>query len=144
MKALSVRQPWASCIANGEKTIECRTWKTKYRGELLICASGRKFTCEDGLILPAGVAVAVVELVNVRPMTKDDVQAAALGNMEPEDLEEVLRGLAWELRLKFPVVPFPVKGKLNLFNVDTIPQPLPPEYDDHLNYLCKTQGVADT
>jgi len=38
MHALSVKQSFASLIARGRKTKETRTWKTKYRGDLLICA----------------------------------------------------------------------------------------------------------
>ena len=37
-KALSIKQPWASLIAIGLKDVENRTWKTKYRGKLLIHA----------------------------------------------------------------------------------------------------------
>lgn len=39
MKALSIRQPWAWLIAEGIKDIENRTWKTDYRGKLIIHAS---------------------------------------------------------------------------------------------------------
>ena len=38
MKILSVRQPWAWLLFNG-KDIENRTWRTSYRGPLLIHAS---------------------------------------------------------------------------------------------------------
>lgn len=38
MKALTVRQPWASLIALGVKRIETRTRQTKYRGPLAIHA----------------------------------------------------------------------------------------------------------
>jgi hypothetical protein len=41
MKVLSVKQPWASLIVSGIKDIENRTWKTSYRGELLIHASAK-------------------------------------------------------------------------------------------------------
>ena len=41
MKALSIRQPWAWLIVHGGKNIENRTWKTKYRGPVLIHA-GKK------------------------------------------------------------------------------------------------------
>lgn len=41
MKALSVRQPWATLIAIGAKRIETRSWRTRYRGPLAIDASGR-------------------------------------------------------------------------------------------------------
>jgi ASCH domain len=39
MKILSIRQPWAYLIANGQKNIENRTWLTNYRGPFLIHAS---------------------------------------------------------------------------------------------------------
>ncbi|WBF05198.1 ASCH_ASC-1 domain containing protein [Burkholderia phage CSP3] len=39
MKALSIRQPWAWLVAAGHKDIENRTWRTSYRGPLLIHAS---------------------------------------------------------------------------------------------------------
>lgn len=42
MKALSLYQPWASLIAVGVKTIETRSWATKYRGRLLIHAAARE------------------------------------------------------------------------------------------------------
>ena len=42
MKVLSIQQPYASLIMLGFKTIETRSWATKYRGELLIHASAGK------------------------------------------------------------------------------------------------------
>ena len=38
MKAITVRQPWASLIAAGVKTIETRSWRTDYRGPIAIHA----------------------------------------------------------------------------------------------------------
>jgi len=38
MKALSIKQPWATLIASGIKNIENRTWKTNFRGTVLIHA----------------------------------------------------------------------------------------------------------
>jgi len=40
MKTLSIRQPYATLIAEGIKNIENRSFKTKFRGEFLIHASG--------------------------------------------------------------------------------------------------------
>ncbi len=45
MKALSVRQPWAWLIVHGFKDIENRTWRTGYRGPVLIHA-GKKVDVE--------------------------------------------------------------------------------------------------
>jgi hypothetical protein len=69
--ALSVKQPWASMIASGEKTIETRTWLTPYRGPLVICSSA----------LPKGYgvtrrALCVVFLKHCREMTVADERAA--------------------------------------------------------------------
>jgi len=39
MKALTIRQPWADAIAHQTKRVENRTWKTNYRGLVLIHAA---------------------------------------------------------------------------------------------------------
>lgn len=42
MKALSLRQPWTWLVATGIKDVENRTWKTNFRGRILIHA-GKSF-----------------------------------------------------------------------------------------------------
>jgi hypothetical protein len=37
-RAVSIRQPWAWLIVNGYKDIENRSWRTRYRGRILIHA----------------------------------------------------------------------------------------------------------
>lgn len=107
MKAISVRQPWASMIANGEKTIETRTWSTNYRGDLLIVSSKRPAI--DGL--PLGQALCVVRLVDCRPMTQDDVPVAGC--------HTYYGAQAWCLDNIRPVGgPFAVRGQLGLYEVD--------------------------
>lgn len=39
MKALSIRQPWASLIIKAGKNVENRDWKTGYRGRVLVHAA---------------------------------------------------------------------------------------------------------
>jgi len=62
-KVLVIRQPWAWLIVHGYKDIENRTWKTRYRGALLIQASanlhpkwlfdeGRSFARQRGVRVP--------------------------------------------------------------------------------------------
>lgn len=77
MKAISVRQPWARCIANGKKTVENRGRPTVYRGLVAIHASktpDRRAT-EDPRVVRAlgfdpllgtvlGAVVAVADLVD--------------------------------------------------------------------------------
>ena len=38
MKVLTLKQPWASLVANGYKVYEFRSWKTNYRGEIYLHA----------------------------------------------------------------------------------------------------------
>jgi len=52
VKTLSVKQPFASLICHGIKTVENRTWKTDYRGKILIHASGEHFSFPDSRYLP--------------------------------------------------------------------------------------------
>ena len=52
MKVLSVRQPYASLICYGIKKAENRTWKTDYRGKLLIHASGNNLSFFDTKSMP--------------------------------------------------------------------------------------------
>ena len=54
MKALTLWQPWASLIAVGAKTIETRSWSTKYRGPLAIHAAKRRPDTEMGEEGPVG------------------------------------------------------------------------------------------
>lgn len=111
MMALSVRQPWASLIAWGDKTIEHRSWSTDHRGPLLIHASGRPFVAEDDegerVALPYGVIVARVELVAVREFLPTDCKAAGMG--------EWLAGFAWVLARPRQLAPIRAKGRLHLW-----------------------------
>lgn len=112
MKTLAVRQPWATYIAEHTKTLEIRTWRTAYRGPLLIVASGRphKHADEDGQLwtLPARVQVCVVDLLDVRPMTRAD-EALAHVAWAP--------GLyAWRLANPRHVRPVAHRGRLNLYS----------------------------
>jgi hypothetical protein len=104
IKALSVRQPWANMIADGRKTIETRKWATAYRGPLLIVSSARP------AIEPAGQAVAIADLVDCRPMAKEDERAAGC--------ETYPSAQAWVLENVRKIEPFPVKGSLGLFEVE--------------------------
>lgn len=41
MKAISIKEPWATLIVEGKKTIELRSWRTRHRGPVLIHRSGK-------------------------------------------------------------------------------------------------------
>lgn len=87
MKAITIRQPWASLIASGEKRYETRSWPTKYRGPIAIHAGKQDdpdvfqyllckiatmeqleacgITPETLQKLPHGAVIATAELVDV-------------------------------------------------------------------------------
>ncbi len=107
MKAICLKQPWANLIAEGKKTIETRKWSTKYRGDLVICSS------KVPKIEPAGYALCIVEVYDVRPMTKEDEQEACI--------EVYLGAWSWllrDLRLLDQIVP--VKGQLGIFDIESV------------------------
>jgi hypothetical protein len=81
MLALSVKQPWLFLIKSGAKTIETRTWKTDYRGDILLCASLSpakdmsdmiRIIVEDPSFdgFHYGQAQCIVELNDIQPMTE--------------------------------------------------------------------------
>jgi hypothetical protein len=49
MKAITIQQPWAWAVAMGHKRVENRTWRTSYRGPLLIHAGKSLERLADGL-----------------------------------------------------------------------------------------------
>lgn len=109
MKALTIMPEYAMNIALGEKTVEVRTWKTNYRGPLLITSSARR---HKGLI--AGYALCTVNLIDCVPLTKS-LAKKALMKWEPGmgDLY-----YAWILDENNLIIPQPVKGKLSLWECD--------------------------
>lgn len=123
MKALSVHPAYAMKIVGGQKTIECRSWKTDYRGDIVICSTAKKFA---GTI--PGHAIGVVELADIRPFTRADLDAALMLKKEYQE-----KMYAWILKNPRFIVPFAVKGKLSLWNCDhdieIIPEPKTEEED---------------
>lgn len=90
MKAITILQPWTSLLAEGKKRIETRSWRTNYRGEILLHA---------GKGDPFG-------------MTKGDreIYANIIG-------ESYLLNAVNELRYRESKVPFgAIIGKANLVN----------------------------
>lgn len=103
VKAISLKEPWASLILKGKKTIETRTWKTNYRGVLLICVSK---TPNSEI---SGKAIAVANLVDCRLMTKEDENKACC---------KIYAGAySWVLASVKPIKKFVVKGRLGLYDV---------------------------
>ncbi|MCY4377361.1 MAG: ASCH domain-containing protein [Spirochaetaceae bacterium] len=83
IRGLTVRQPFASMIAEGEKTIELRTMRTHYRGALIIHAGlddsllESLDDCRDGRY-PRGCTVGIARIADCRHLEPDDAVAAGM------------------------------------------------------------------
>ncbi len=115
MRALSVKQPWANWIADGSKTIETRTWSTRHRGPLLIVSSTKPDTAallgepaeKHG---PYGFAIATATLSDCRPMKRTD-EISAICPWRAGIM-------AWVLTDIKAIKPFPVTGRMGLYDVE--------------------------
>jgi activating signal cointegrator 1 len=143
IKAISLWQPWASLIAAGVKKYETRSWKTDYRGPLLICAAKLRLSFDvlmrlgedpkfrDSLFhrtkdvmdwvervreyLPYGEAVAIASLTRCIK-TENCFPAQMKGALPFGDFSP--GRYAWKLENLRPMNPFPVKGRQGLFEVE--------------------------
>lgn len=122
MKAISIHPFYACQIFAGHKTAEIRSWKTNYRGDLLICSTNKKFKNT----IP-GHALCVVELVDIVPWAKTKAMIDAAW-MLPSDWQP--GQYAWILKNPRMIKPIPLKGKLSLWNYDGEIEYLPTPKND--------------
>lgn len=124
MKTLSIRQPWAQLIIHHGKDIENRTWRTNYRGPLLIHASSTKSWDDYGIAcemagdilghcpigpfhhIDFGCIIGIVDLVDCVSESDSPWFCGPYGL------------LLWNPR---PINPIPVKGRLGLWNFNLSP-----------------------
>lgn len=121
-KGLTVKQPYADILTkaafrdeegnyHARKTIEVRTRKISYRGDILICSSAKPVL--DGRL--SGVTCGLVELYDVKPVeefTAEDWEQTCI----PEN-ERIKHGYGWLMRNPRRVVEMPVTGQLGLYNI---------------------------
>lgn len=138
MRVLSVRQPYASLLVLGPKKYEARTWKTDYRGPVLIHASssavsstmihdieGNREMLEavqsigwktDTAIkdLPRSTIIGQVDLVGIVP-SEECTEATSLDH----DLAAYPSSdtYYWMVANRLPIRPIVIHGKLNLWTL---------------------------
>lgn len=129
MKAITIKQPWATLIAEGYKEYEFRTWKTKYRGDILIHAGKGidKKAMERfkhlNLEYPVGKIIAkaiITDCVKV-----DDRLRDVLAKKDPIVYKGVINktsndwdGYGFKLENIEKINPIEVNGKLSLWDYD--------------------------
>lgn len=125
MKALTIKEPWATLVIEGYKEYEFRSWKTKYRGKILIHAGMtiekdmlNRFSCYNLEYTPGSIIGEAI--------LTDCILVDEYFNKKLRDMNEVVYGksnhtetYAWKLEeIKKYDKPIPVKGKLGLWNYE--------------------------
>ena len=120
MKVLTIKQPWAALIVNNYKKYEFRSWKTNYRGKILIHAglTLEKNECFNSYDLEyiQGAIIGEAEIVDCILVDKKI-------NEELKKTNPTIYGnnhtssYAWKLvNIKKYDKPIYIKGKLGLWN----------------------------
>ena len=125
MKVLTIKEPWATLIIDGYKKYEFRSWKTNYRGKILIHAGMseekdmlKKFkdynlNCSKGMII--GEAL----LTDCILVTKEFEEELLKIDKTVYGRESHEMTYAWKLEnvIKYDK-PIPIKGQLGLWNYE--------------------------
>lgn len=121
-KALTIKQPWASLIIYGHKKYEFRSWKTNYRGKILIHAGlsmdkeYQKNFLNYNLNYPQGSIIGEAELIDcILVDSKMDKQLRSENELVYGNNH--IGEYAWKLeKIILYKEPIPIKGKLGLWN----------------------------
>ena len=125
MKVLTLKQPWATLVAEGIKKYEFRSWKTKYRGKLLIHAGAgvdkkelKRFE-KLNLDYPSKKILAEVELEDCLELD-EDLNNKIIAEKNIAYGTKKREGYAWKLtNIKKIDSDEIINGKLGLWNIDS-------------------------
>lgn len=125
MKVLTIKEPWASLIIESYKKYEFRSWKTNYRGKILIHAGlslekdmEERFKCYN-LNYECGNIIGEAEIVDcILVDEKFNHQLKEINSLVYAKSNHVEK-YAWKLEnIKKYDNPIPCKGKLGLWNYE--------------------------
>ena len=127
MKVITIKQPWASLIAKGYKEYEFRTWKTKYRGDILIHA-GKGLDKEAlkrfekyNLEYPQGCIIAKAKITDCIPVDEKFLSIMISKNKDVyKGMKNYLdkNGYGFKLEDVEEIIPIKINGKLSLWEYD--------------------------
>ncbi len=123
MKVLTIKEPWASLIINGYKKYEFRSWKTNYRGKILIHAGKtleKKYAIKFdkyGLNYAEGEIIGEAILTDCILVTEKFNSELIKSDPLVYGMSNHVRNYAWKLDnvIKYDKG-IPCKGKLGLWN----------------------------
>ncbi len=93
LRALTLCQPWATLVVIGAKPWETRTWATRYRGPLIIHASGSRYglvKCQNQPAIHTALAAVGLDLATL-PLGAVVGTAEVIECWPTEDLSEDVR-----------------------------------------------------
>lgn len=121
MKVLTLKQPWATLICDGMKEYEFRSWKTSYRGPLLIHAGMgidqeaiKRFESFD-FAYPKSEIICLVELIDCIKID-ESFHKDRLKENRLVYLTSGVEGYAWKVKVIKKLSIKNVKGELGLWN----------------------------
>ena len=125
MKALTIRNPWATLIVEGYKEYEFRSWKTNYRGKILIHAGLgidkellEKFKDYD-LDYIGGAIIGEADLVDCILVDEHLNNKLKKSNPRVYSKSKYTENYAWKLdNIKKYDKPIFIKGQLGLWNYE--------------------------
>lgn len=127
MKVITIKQPFATLIVEGIKEYEFRTWRTNYRGEILIHAGKsvdkkamKKFE-HYGFTYPRGCIIGKAFLTDC--IFIDDKARKMIQNKHNLVYESIIRHTDWngygfQLEKVEKIKPIEMNGHLSLWNYD--------------------------
>lgn len=124
MKALTLKQPWATLVSEGIKEYEFRSWKTNYRGKVLIHAGAgidkkemERFK-DLNLKYPSKRIIAEVEIEDCLELD-DKLNQKIISENNIAYGSKIRTGYAWKLKnVKKIKSSKEINGKLGLWNID--------------------------
>ena len=127
MKVLTIKQPFATLIAEGIKEYEFRTWNTHYRGELLIHAGkgidrkAMKKYEEYHFTYPTGCIIAKVNVTD--SIRVDETFRNVLMKKNPFVYKSIINDTLWngygfQLENVQKIEPIFMNGKLSLWDYE--------------------------
>lgn len=124
MKVITLKQPWATLVAEGIKKYEFRSWKTNYRGKILIHAGigiDRKEMDrfkDLNLEYPSKKIIAEVEIEDCLELN-DELNKKIIAEKNIAYGDKYRVGYAWKLsNVKKINIDEPISGQLGLWNYD--------------------------
>ena len=126
MKALTIKQPWATLIMQKDKRFEFRSWKTNYRGDVLVHAGKcidkealerlKKYLPDE---LPLGKILGKVTITDCVPMSEEFAKMLANENNDIYTSHSFSNNYGFKIEnVEVFDTPIEAKGQLGFWNYD--------------------------